>query len=61
MRDPNFLKPKFSHLKDMMKRHKKASAEIEASNNPIKWMEDHKNMKITGKGIAFARGGIVKK
>lgn len=52
--DENLGKPKFNHLNDMMKRHKKANSEIEASANPMKFIKDNKNMSIKGKkGVAF--------
>lgn len=55
------LKPKFSHLEDMIKKHKKAGSELEASRNPQKFMEKMKNPSIKGlRGIAMNRGGKVK-
>lgn len=45
---------RFSHLKDMLKKHKRANAEIEASNDPMKFIEKNKNMSIKGRrGVAF--------
>lgn len=62
MHDPKVLKPRFSLLKEMLKKHKNQSAGMKASQNPMKYMEDHKNMSIgNAKGIAFSRGGLVKK
>jgi hypothetical protein len=56
------LKPNFSHLQDMMKKHKKAGSELAASRNPEKFMEKMKNPSIKGlKGVAFNAGGKVKK
>jgi len=52
----------FQRLKDMLKKHRKANSELKASANPMKFIEDNKNMSIKGlKGVAFARGGLVKK
>ncbi len=52
--DEHLGKPKFNHLKDLMKKHRKANSEIEASNNPQKFMDKMKNPSIKGKkGIAF--------
>lgn len=45
---------KFSHLSDMMKKHKKAGSELAASRDPMKFIKDNKNMSIKNKkGIAF--------
>lgn len=45
----------------MLKKHKKAHAELEASKNPMKFIQDNKNMSIKGlRGVAFAKGGIVR-
>lgn len=60
MHDSSYSKPKFSHLKEMLKRYKKASAGLEASRNPMKFIEDNKNPSIKGlRGVAFSRGGTV--
>lgn len=52
---------RFSHLKDMQAKHGKATAELDASKNPEKFMEKMKNPSINGlKGVAFSKGGTVK-
>lgn len=54
MHDPNFNKPRFSALKELMQKHKKANSQIKASANPMKFIKDHSNMSIKGKkGVAF--------
>jgi len=54
-------KKRFSHLKELLGRHKKATAELVASHDPMKYIQDHKNMSIKGlHGVAFARGGMVR-
>lgn len=54
MHDPNFNKPQFNLLKEMLKKHRKANSEAIASNNPMKFIRDNKNMSIKGaKGAAF--------
>lgn len=54
MHDPNFNKPKWGLLAEMLKKHKKAHAEIDASKNPMKFIKDNRNMSIKGsKGVAF--------
>ena len=53
---------KFSHIKEMMNKHKKAGSELEASKNPQKFMEKMKNPSIKGlRRVAFNKGGSVKK
>ena len=55
-------KPRFSHLEDMVKKHKKAGSELAASKDPMKFIRDNKSPSIKGlKGVAFAHGGKVKK
>jgi hypothetical protein len=55
-------KPKFSHLEEMIKKHKKAGSELQASKDPMKFIKDSKNMSIKNKkGVAFKDGGSVKK
>jgi hypothetical protein len=62
MHDSNFGKTRFNALKELMKKHKKANSQIRASANPMKFIQDNKNMSIRGlKGVAFSRGGTVKK
>ncbi len=52
--DPELGKPKFNHLKEMMKKHRKAKSELQASKDPMKFIQDNKNMSIKGlKGVAF--------
>jgi hypothetical protein len=62
MHDPNAFKSKFNALKDMLKKHKKANSELIASNNPMKFIQDNKNMSIKGlKGVALNKGGLIRK
>lgn len=52
--DPDLGKDRFMHLKSMMKKHKRANSELEASANPQKFMDKMKNPSIKNKkGIAF--------
>ncbi len=51
--DEKFNQPRFSQLKELQKKHKKAHAELDASKNPMKFIADNKNMSIPKKGIAF--------
>lgn len=66
MRDPANSKPRFSHLKEMLKRHKKANnkatAELEASKDPMGYIQKMKNPSINGlSGVAMYKGGIVRR
>lgn len=46
-------KQRFSHLKEMMKKHKKAQSELIASKDPMKFIRDNKSMSIKNKkGVA---------
>jgi hypothetical protein len=48
------MKQRFSHLKEMLKKHKKANSELEASKNPLKFIQANRNPSIRGlKGVAF--------
>lgn len=66
MHDPNFNKPKWSLLKELIKHHKQSLKNMkpmanggtipqrEADRNPMGFMEANKNMSIRGrKGVAF--------
>lgn len=46
-------KDRFKRVKSILQPKGKATAEVEASKDPEKWMKTHKNMKIPKKGIAF--------
>lgn len=46
-------KERFKRLKTLLQPKGKATAELEASKNPLKWLSEHKNMKIPSKGFAF--------
>jgi hypothetical protein len=55
------MSEKFSKLKKMMGKPKKAMSELEASKDPMGFIEKNKNMSIKGlRGVAFSRGGTVK-
>lgn len=52
--DEQLGKPKFNHLKELVKRHKKSNSEIKASNNPKEFLEKNKELNIKNrKGVAF--------
>lgn len=45
---------KFKKIKELMGRGQKATAELDASKNPMKYIQTHKNMSIKGlRGVAF--------
>jgi len=47
-------KERFKRTKSLLQPPGKATAERDASKNPMKYLEEHKNMNIKGlKGIAF--------
>lgn len=44
---------RFSHLNDMMKKHKKANSQAIASKNPMKFIKNNQSMSLKGlKGVA---------
>lgn len=46
-------KDRFKRIKTLLQPKGKATAELEASKNPLKWLKSHKDMKIPKKGFAF--------
>lgn len=46
-------KDRFLRVKKLLQPSGKATAEKEASKDPMGYMKSHKNMKIPKKGIAF--------
>lgn len=51
--DDKKKKKRFNRTKTLMQPKGKATAELDASKNPQKFMADNKNMKIPKKGFAF--------
>lgn len=47
-------KKRFKLIRKLIQPNGKATAELDASKNPMGWLESHKNMSIKGKkGVAF--------
>ena len=52
--DSKKKKERFKRVKSLIQPKGKATAELDASKDPMKWMETHKNMSIKKlKGVAF--------
>ncbi len=46
-------KDRFKRVKKLIQPSGKATAELDASKDPMKYMKSNKNMKIPSKGFAF--------
>lgn len=46
-------KERFKQLKSLFKKGPKATAELEASKNPMKYLKNSKNMKLPPHGLAM--------
>lgn len=49
----NTKKKRFGRTKTLIQPKGKATAEQDASKDPLKWLKNHKNMKIGKTGLAF--------